>query len=391
MPCARRLLVGTLVGRLPTAMAPLALLVCTVKDRGYGAASMLAALYPLASAAGGPLAGRAVDRYGQTRALLACAALSSTTLVAVVSGPSRPGWAEACVLVAGVARPPLESRLRALWGTAPGSVMPSREHQQTALALDTAAQEVMYVFGPLMVVAIAVTASGYGALLATTALGFAGTAIVTGTSVSRSWKASHGRLDWLGPVRSARLRILYTAMIGVGIPIGALTPLAVAVGARFCLPVLAGVLPAVLSVGAVLGGLLYGSRTWPGTPPRHPTVLSAAFTVGWLPLTAARSPAAAAAAAAVAGLTMAPLLGSAVALTGVLAPHRAVTEAYALLVAALDIGCALGTAAAGLLPTPALLPAGAGAAAAVLVLAHRYLIVADRTPPASCPALEGVL
>lgn len=385
VPYAGRLLAGTLIGRLPTAMAPLALLVVTADDHGYGTASVLAAVYLLASAVGGPLSGRLADRFGQTKAFTAGAALSTIALVAVVAGPDRPSWAAACVLVSGVTRPALESGLRALWGTAPGSVMPSRAHQRTALMLDGASQELIYIAGPIAVVSIAVAASEQAALLATAVVGLAGTVLVVSTPVSRAWRAVPGRVDWLGPIRSARLRTVYLAMVGVGVPIGAITPLAVAAGDRFHTPALDGVLPAALSVGAVLGGLLYGSRTWPGAHDRHLTVLSWVFVAGWLPLMAATGPATAVVAAAVAGLSMAALLSCAYTVTGTLVPGRSVTEAYALLVAALDIGCALGTALAGLLPTAALLPAGAAAGA---------LVLAVRPPapighPSVTPAPEG--
>ncbi|MEW1568600.1 MFS transporter [Streptomyces sp. NPDC093509] len=385
VPYAGRLLAGTLIGRLPTGMAPLALLVVTADDHGYGTASVLAAMYLLASAVGGPLSGRLADRFGQTKAFTAGAALSTIALVAVVAGPDRPSWAAGCVLVAGVTRPALESGLRALWGTAVGSVRPTRAYQRTALMLDGASQELIYIAGPIAVVSIAMTVSAQAALLATAAVGLAGTMLVVSTPVSRTWRAAPGRADWLGPIRSARLRTVYAAMVGVGMPIGAITPLGVGAGDRFHTPVLDGVLPAALSAGAVLGGLLYGSRTWSGAHDRHLTVLSWVFVAGWLPLMAATGPATAVVAAAIAGLPMAALLSCAFTVTGTLAPGRSVTEAYALLVAALDIGCALGTALAGLLPTAALLPAGAAAGA---------LVLAVRPPapighPSVTPAPEG--
>ncbi|WP_436318570.1 hypothetical protein [Streptomyces nodosus] len=67
MPHASRLLAGTLIGRLPTGMAPLAIVLISAPDSGYGLAGGLAALYLLANALGGPLLGRMVDRCGQTQ------------------------------------------------------------------------------------------------------------------------------------------------------------------------------------------------------------------------------------------------------------------------------------------------------------------------------------
>ncbi|WP_461085172.1 hypothetical protein [Streptomyces deserti] len=70
---------------------------------------------------------------------------------------------------------------------------------------------------------------------------------------------------------------------------------------------------------------------------------------------------------------MAPLLGAAFVMTSTFAPPGHTTEAHALLVAFLDIGCAIGTASAGLTHAGLLLPAGATAAALILATARRRL------------------
>ncbi|MHB9863378.1 amino acid ABC transporter ATP-binding protein [Streptomyces sp. YIM S03343] len=98
---------------------------------------------------------------------------------------------------------------------------------------------------------------------------------------------------------------------------------------------------------------------------------------GWLPLLTARTPATALAACVLSGLLMAPLLSAAYQYTSALAPAHS-TEAAALLVAALDIGCAAGTAAAGFALMPVLLPAGPAAACLVLLAART-----DRRPAAA--------
>ncbi|GGT45785.1 hypothetical protein GCM10010254_75620 [Streptomyces chromofuscus] len=68
---------------------------------------------------------------------------------------------------------------------------------------------------------------------------------------------------------------------------------------------------------------------------------------------------------------MAPLLSAAYLRTSALAPAGSVTEASAFLVAALDVGCAAGTAAAGLtLTAPCYL---LGNAACLVLLAARHI------------------
>lgn len=386
VPYTARLLSGTLIGRLPNSMAPLAILIHlgTAPGTGFGSAGALAALYLMASAVGGPVAGRLVDRYGQTTVFSVGATMSGAALVAVAAGPGPLWCAGAAVLVAGATKAPLEAGLRALLS---GPMMPTRSHRRVALILESASQEVTYIAGPLLVAGIAAATSAYWALLMTAFLGIVGAALVVTAPPSRTWTGSPGRTDWRGPIRSPGLRALCLAMVWVGVPIGAITPLALAAANRYHDPALSGALPAALSVGAVLGGLVYGARAWPGTTGQHLVILSGAFAAGWLVLIAADSPATALIATAVPGLVMAPLLGAAFLVTSALAPRGTVTEAQALLVAALDVGCALGTAAAEILHE-VLLPIGAAVGALILVtFRHRLTSItpADRHGPLPAP------
>lgn len=114
-------------------------------------------------------------------------------------------------------------------------------------------------------------------------------------------------------------------------------------------------------------------------------VLTGAFTLGWLPLTTVDGSTTALLACVVPGLFMAPLLSAAYVVTTALAPTGTVTEASALLVAALDIGCAVGSAVAGLKLTQALLPAGS-AAAFLILLGARHLHRRPRGPLLSTSA-----
>lgn len=392
-PGAKQLLAGTLAGRLPNGMAPLAIVIAGAHDHSVVNGAALAAVYLLASAVGGPLIGRQADRHGQTVTFTVSGLVSCAALVAVAAGPGQSWQAALAVTVAAGAKPPLEAGLRSLWGTGPASVMPTPAHQRTALVLEAASQELIYIAGPVMVAGIAMAASASTALLATAACGIAGTALVVTTRSSRSWAPAAGRrADWAGPLRSPRLRTLYAAMVGVGVPIGAITPLAVTAAGRYHASCLAGGLPAVLSAGAVVGGLAYGARAWPGTTAQHLVALAAMFSAGWLWVSAAGSPAGVLAATAAAGLFMAPLLGAAFVVTGALAPRGTATEAQALLVAALDVGCALGTAAAGVLH-PLFLPAATAAGALVLVTVGRRLtpdgLRSLPTPARPAPPLEA--
>ena len=78
---AVRLLVGTLVGRLPNATAAIAIVLFIRAEGGsYSLAGALAAVYGVANAVGQPLLGRLVDLYGQPRVQLPAALVSALAM-----------------------------------------------------------------------------------------------------------------------------------------------------------------------------------------------------------------------------------------------------------------------------------------------------------------------
>ncbi|KUF16845.1 hypothetical protein [Streptomyces silvensis] len=79
-------------------------------------------------------------------------------------------------------------------------------------------------------------------------------------------------------------------MSGVGCALGALRLRALALAERFGMNLLAGLIPAALSPGSLLGGHCYERRSWPGTLTQQLVAVSAPFALSWLPLTAVTSP-----------------------------------------------------------------------------------------------------
>lgn len=169
---AARLLTGTLVGRLPSGTAHIAIVLFTRAEGGsYTLAGALAAVYGLSTAVGQPLLGRAVDLYGQPRVQLPAAVASALgmALLALVGLGSLP-LAYGAVMVAGVFTPPLEGGLRALWPT----VLGGEERVHRAYAMDAVAQEVMFTVGPLLVTLLVSLWSPAAALLVINAIGVLG-------------------------------------------------------------------------------------------------------------------------------------------------------------------------------------------------------------------------
>ncbi|MGW0578126.1 MFS transporter [Streptomyces sp. NPDC002920] len=379
VPHARRLLAGTLLGRMPSGMMPLALLLGPVPAPGA-----LAALYLVASGVGGPLTSRAADRHGPRTVLAVSATASSMAMAVLAAGVREPGPAAGLVAVAGLAHPPLDAALRARFGAR--GMMPSLAHQRVALALDSATQELLHITAPLLVWVLAVTASGGWTLAAAAVVGAVGTGLFVSTLPATTrlpQKCAKAHAGWWVPLQCRGLRIFYLAMGCVGIPIGALTPLAVQQAGQLHAPALSPALPAALSCASFVGGLAYGARAWPGGTTRQLTVLAAVFAAGWLPALTMPHPVWAVVAVALPGAVLAPLLAAGFTLTGLLAPPGHAIQSHALLVAALDAGCALGTAVAVATHSALVLPAAAACAALMLATTRTRL---TPTSPGPGPA-----
>ncbi|MFF2142204.1 MFS transporter [Kitasatospora sp. NPDC058190] len=348
-PHVARLLGGTLIGRLPTGMAPIAILLMVRAEHGpLTLAGLLGALYGLASALGQPLLGRLVDRHGQTQVLVpATIAASTAFLLLPCTGPARhPVLAALTVLVAGLATPPLEAGLRVLWPR----LLPDPEHQRAALSLDSSTQGLVFVAGPLLASGFAVGAGATTALVATAALGLLGTGLVVTSRPSRAWTPAEvtEAVHWMGPLRVPGLRVLFAALIGTGVALGAVNVLAISTAERHHAGWLAGVMPAALSLGSMLGGLAYGRHAWPGAPAKHLVAAATGFAAGWLPLLPDPAPAVAVLGAALPGTFLAPLLTAAFLTIDRLAPYGESTEAFAWLIACIGVGQAAGTGLASL-------------------------------------------
>ncbi|MER6915686.1 MFS transporter [Streptomyces sp. NPDC000594] len=378
-PYALRLLTGTLVGRLPHATGPVALVLFTrAEGGGYGLAGGLAAAYGIATAVGQPLLGRAVDLRGQLRVQLPAAVVSALAMaVLAVAGVGSLPLAYAAVAVAGLFTPPLEGGLRALWP----AVLVHRDRVHRAYALDAVAQEVMFTVGPLMITLFVSWWSAGAALLVINAIGLAGALAVVTSAPSLAWRSAPREAHWLGALRSGGLLALLGSFFFVGLALGSITVAGVAYADDTGREEVYGWLLAALSFGALVGGVVYGARPWAGAPERRLRVLMALLAAGYLPLALTPGVVPMLALSVVSGLFLAPALACGFVVVDRHAPEGTVTEAFSWLVTTFGVGTAAGTAVAGPVvegaPTSwGFAVAGAGGVAALLVLTATRRVLA---------------
>ncbi|MQS11300.1 MFS transporter [Streptomyces kaniharaensis] len=342
-PSVTRLLLGSWVGRLPSAMAALTIpLALREAGSGYGFVGAAAGSYAIAAAVGSPLLGRLVDRWGQTRVLVPTALLAAAGFVAIALAPSQPAAVLVGAVLAGSMTPPLEPCLRVLWpAIAPEGKL------ESAYALDSSAQELVFVAGPLVVTGSVAVWSPTAALYVQALLGLFGVAVVASSRPSRQWRAEARSTDWLGPLRSGRLVTLLSALIGVGFAIGTLNVLVVSYAERWDVPGGAPSLLALNAFGSLAGVLVYGSRSWPGTLANRGLLFAAGLVVGYGLLVLVPPPGYMVVLMLLTGAFLAPMLTVTFVLVGELAPPGTTTEAFAWLVTLFAAGTSLGSAAVG--------------------------------------------
>jgi predicted MFS family arabinose efflux permease len=341
-----KLVGGSLLGRLPTAAAPLAIMLCALAAGATTTqAAEVAAVYGLAATVGQPLIGRLVDRHGQRGPLLGAACIATAALLAIpatlrVSLPA----AVAAAAIAGMATPSIEGATRALWAdVVPDPSLPA------AFGLDVAAQSALFTAGPLLVTAVTNALGPTTALAGTAVIGLAGTCALVHSGPSRRWRPPlELRQDLLGPLRYRDVRRLTMILALVGAALGAQTVAGTAWAHLTGNPAAAGLVLASFSAGSCVGGLLYGRHTWRQPPQVRLEFLLVVFAAAWFPLTLCPpSITAMCLLAALPGLALSPLLGEAFQAIGLHVPRAFLTEANSWLVAGCGLGSAAGTAAAG--------------------------------------------
>lgn len=340
------LLATSLVGRLPTAMATLAVLLLVRGQGGsYTLAGGLAALFTAGSGVGQPALARFVDRRGQWRVLVVSGVVSAAAFgVLAATGAGHAALSAVAAAIAGLATPPLEPCLRSLWPhvVAGGSVL------QAAFSLDVGVQEVIFVVGPLLTVGAVHVVAPQDGVLACALFGLAGTLSFALTAASRGWRptpsehAEHG-----SPLRHPSLVRVFVLALGSAVPVGALAIVAAAYAAKHGDSSITGWALAANAGGALVSGLYGAVRPVRSATARTRTLAGLALAIGYLPLAAPLPVPLWLLAAGVSGLALPVVLGLVFSHVNEIAPANLVTEANAWVVTAFTFGAATAALLAG--------------------------------------------
>jgi MFS family permease len=339
-PGVARLLVLALVARTPNGMSSLAILLLVSPKQGYGRAGLAIGVYVALTGACAPIAARIVDRRGARPVLLATASGYLAVMVGLATVPlSSYGAVLALSAAAGAMQPPVIAVIRGVWAR-----IVAPDELQVLYGLEATAQELVYIVGPALVALLAAASSPRVAVVATGALGFAGT---LGLATAPALRARAGTRT-TGRHRLLRSRLAVFVGLALTVTVGfSMTEIGVIafMSGRHA-DAKAGIALAMWSTGSMLGGIAIGARARRGGEAAT-AVSMLAVAAGMGVLAAAPGRVALVVLIFAGGIAIAPALSLLYVLVAGAVPEEHSTEAFAWLGVGFLVGSSAGAAAGG--------------------------------------------
>jgi MFS family permease len=391
LPGAKLPVIASSLGSLPIGMFGLAILLLGHEVTGsFAVAGRIVGAFALGNALGAVVQGRLMDRLGQPRVLRPAAVghVVALGLLVVAAAQDAPTWVlTVCAAVGGLFLPQLPAAMRSLWGT----LVRDAEQRETAYAMVTIAFEVTVMTAPALAALIIALASPSAAVLVGAGVATASALAYTATDGPRRWHTTltasspagtggeRHDVGWVGPLAAAGMRTLAVVLLAFGTAIGIVQVLLPAFADERGSAATGGLLLALLSGGSLIGGIVYGARSWPGPPHRRLATLMLALAVAWAVLGAAGSIPVVAVLLVGCGCLLAPTATTSSTLLDHVAPPGTATEAFTVMVMAIVAGTAAGNALGGAIVDGASYQAGALTAGGIALVGAAVAAARRRT------------
>ncbi|MFF3616787.1 MFS transporter [Streptomyces sp. NPDC002580] len=368
IPHAARTFGAALIARFAYGIVFLSLVLTVTRATGsYAMAGGVLAVFGLSSSLLAPYRARLIDRHGVRRALLPMAVLCASLLGLIAAVSWQPGAPRAALWVLGAAAgafaPPLGPFMRTLWGVL---VPDEKELLQRAYSLDTVAEELLYVVGPLLAGALTAYAEPALGVALSAVLLLGGTAVLATSPVAASFRAvgaasappqaTGAEASPAPPAGGARWwtklidPVLVTA--GLGACMGAFNLLAVAFADEHGTAASVSWVSATMAVSSAMGGLLYGAVGWKLAARARLPILAAFLGIFCALAGQATGMIGLVVLAAAVGFFMSPTLTTSYLIAGEVDSGARSTEAGTWVNTAFNTGNAAGSAGIGLLLAP---------------------------------------
>lgn len=347
-PGAKAFSAAALLGRFPMSMVGLGIVLLVQERTGsYGLAGTVSATLVLAQAAFAVLQGRWVDSFGQARVLPLAVSVFGSALILMMIAVERE-WPSALTYVfaaiAGASLPPVGASVRTRWAY----LVKNPSEVQTAFALEAVLDEVVFVFGPVLVTLLATSwdpVAGLAVAVATGVIGTLAFAFQRDTEPPARGRRRSGTprepMPWGLVVPLIVVCLLLGALFGAA----EVTTVAFAEeqGVRWA----AGWLLAAWSLGSLVAGVATGAVVWRKGPDTRLRWGSAAMAMAMAPLMFVQSVPVMAVVLLLGGVAIAPTMIATMTLVEQGVPSSRLTEGMAILHTGIVAGVAPGAGIAG--------------------------------------------
>jgi MFS family permease len=265
LPGVARQSVVAVISRTTAPVLSLTLLAAVQAEYGdYVLGSLLVGTFAISFAVAMPVTGRLADARGPRLILRVCLALNILAYVGFIASlanhASAPALTALAVLLGG-SLPPVGAVTRSGWAIlVPAAELP------TAYALDVVVNEISSIVGPLLAAVAIASVPSPGGLALAAAAACVGSLGLPGRVLAARRQHAAPEFRSLGPLRSRRTRLLLALSACTSFTAGAAVVGATAAAASPGRTSAAGVLLAVLGIGAVGSAAAHGARRWRTAP-----------------------------------------------------------------------------------------------------------------------------
>jgi MFS family permease len=336
-----------LVARLPISMMTLGivLLVSTLTG-SYSLAGEVSAAYIVGNAAFAIPHGRLADRFGQRRVLyvdtVAFALTTGLMIVSIAEDWALP-WPHVLAALAGAAIPQIGTMVRARWA----HLLPVASERHTAFAVESVADEVVFVTGPALVTFLATSFRPEAGLVAALVVGTLGALALA--LQRRTEPPAHPPVPGTlrDPMPWGFLLPLTVGAVASGSLFGALEVATVAFADDAGHKPVAGLMLGAFSLGSLVAGVVAGTVVWRRPPLTRVRIGLTVLAVGTVGLPFVSGIPVATVALFVIGLALAPTLITLFSLIEASVPRSRLNEAMAFVQTGVSGGIAPGAWLAG--------------------------------------------
>jgi MFS family permease len=255
-PGTRGFAAAAFIARLPVAMVPIGIVTMVSQARGaYWLAGGVAAAFTLTNAVLAPQISRLVDRFGQSRLLVPATTLAvlAFTMMTLAVRMQWPTWTLFATAALGASMPSMAAMVRARWT----EQFRGTPELGTAFAFESVADELVYIAGASISVALSVALFPEAGVVAATIL------LAGGSAAFLLQRRTEPRPRWEGHakgsvIRSRPVQVVTLAMLCVGSIFATAEVSTVALTRELGRPEAASWIVGVYAMGSFFVGIVFG-------------------------------------------------------------------------------------------------------------------------------------